>query len=162
MITVGQPGYIANVTDVPNLGYDTVGYSPANDVVITFNSFSEAAAAAGFSRRYGGIHVPIGDLDGRRMGSLIGSMVCQTLAGLVLNSTTSAPTTTTTQGTTVASTTVVTTAATSVATTTATATTTKVPGTTTVATPAPSVKNGASQFGFSSLLLMILLVINYL
>jgi hypothetical protein len=33
-ITAGQPGYVAGVTDRPNRGPKTVGFSPARDIVM--------------------------------------------------------------------------------------------------------------------------------
>ena len=71
-------------------GSDTFGYSvtfpagsstlepnlvPARDLTLTFNTFSDAADAAGMSRRYGGIHFESGDLAGRQMGRLVGAQV---------------------------------------------------------------------------------------
>jgi len=37
-------------------------------VTLTWKTFSDAADQAGLSRRYGGIHFPDGDLQGRAMG----------------------------------------------------------------------------------------------
>lgn len=44
---------------------------PAADLSISWATFSDAADEAGASRRYGGIHFPDGDLDGRLMGRLV-------------------------------------------------------------------------------------------
>ena len=49
------------------------GISPANDVVLQWATFSEAADEAGLSRRYGGIHPESGDLQGRAAGRVIGA-----------------------------------------------------------------------------------------
>ena len=49
------------------------GRVPAADVLLSWNSFSEAADAAGMSRRYGGIHFRSGDLAGRTIGRVIGA-----------------------------------------------------------------------------------------
>jgi len=73
MIPYGKPGFINGVTDVPNSGPYTVGYSPANPVVLNWPTFSSAADEAGVSRRYGGIHTEAGDLGGRRIGRLVGA-----------------------------------------------------------------------------------------
>ena len=43
--------------------------TPASDVTLTWATFSDAAAEAGMSRRYGGIHFEQGDLDARATGS---------------------------------------------------------------------------------------------
>ena len=44
------------------------GLAPANDVTLRWPTFSDAAAQAGLSRRYGGIHFTQGDLDARATG----------------------------------------------------------------------------------------------
>jgi len=47
------------------------GLAPARDVTLTWATFSDAAAQAGFSRRYGGIHFAQGDLDARSTGRAV-------------------------------------------------------------------------------------------
>jgi hypothetical protein len=47
------------------------GLVPARDVTLTWPTFSDAAAQAGMSRRYGGIHFAQGDLDGRAIGRAV-------------------------------------------------------------------------------------------
>jgi hypothetical protein len=44
------------------------GLVPARDVTLTWPTFADAAAEAGMSRRYGGIHFAQGDLDARVTG----------------------------------------------------------------------------------------------
>jgi Domain of unknown function (DUF6851)/VCPO second helical-bundle domain len=44
------------------------GLVPATDLTLTWPTFSDAAAQAGLSRRYGGIHFEKGDLDARATG----------------------------------------------------------------------------------------------
>jgi hypothetical protein len=44
------------------------GLVPARDVTLAWPTFSDAAAEAGMSRRYGGIHFTQGDLDARATG----------------------------------------------------------------------------------------------
>lgn len=51
------------------------GTVPANDVSLTWATFTDAADEAGISRRYGGIHFSDGDLNGRIMGRKIGAAV---------------------------------------------------------------------------------------
>lgn len=53
------------------------GCSPAHDVTLSWETYSAAAEQAGLSRRYGGIHFQQGDLDGRRLGRLVGETVWQ-------------------------------------------------------------------------------------
>eukprot|EP01121_Diplochlamys_sp_Union-15-3_P011109 TRINITY_DN3185_c0_g2_i2.p1 TRINITY_DN3185_c0_g2~~TRINITY_DN3185_c0_g2_i2.p1 ORF type:complete len:215 (-),score=45.09 TRINITY_DN3185_c0_g2_i2:106-750(-) len=74
-ITAGKPGYIANVTDVPNQGPGTVGYVPANNVTLSWLTFTEAANEAGISRLYGGIHIPSGNSEGQILGKKIAEKV---------------------------------------------------------------------------------------
>lgn len=44
---------------------------PATDTTLSWATFSEAAAEAGMSRRYGGIHFEQGDLDARASGGRV-------------------------------------------------------------------------------------------
>jgi hypothetical protein len=48
------------------------GAVPAEDVTLTWCTFSEAADQAGISRRYGGIHFEQGDLEARAAGRAVG------------------------------------------------------------------------------------------
>lgn len=82
-ITAGSPGYIAGVTDVPNKGPGTIGYTPAANVTLTWATFTDAANEAGMSRVYGGIHTPAGDVDSRRLGRLVGENVWNKVQKLV-------------------------------------------------------------------------------
>lgn len=47
--------------------------SPSAPVILTWNTFSEAADEAGISRLYGGIHFVSGDRDSRVLGRLVGA-----------------------------------------------------------------------------------------
>lgn len=49
------------------------GAVPAADLTLSWATFTDAADEAGISRRYGGIHWLDGDLEGRRVGRLIGA-----------------------------------------------------------------------------------------
>jgi hypothetical protein len=51
------------------------GLVPANDVTLSWATFSDAADEAGMSRRYGGIHFKGADLQGRELGRKIGAEV---------------------------------------------------------------------------------------
>jgi hypothetical protein len=51
------------------------GFTPAQPVTLTWNTFTDAANEAGISRRYGGIHFEAGDLVGRAMGRLVADQV---------------------------------------------------------------------------------------
>jgi hypothetical protein len=48
---------------------------PAEDLLLAWETFSDAADEAGMSRRFGGIHFEQGDLTGRRVGRLVGAAV---------------------------------------------------------------------------------------
>ncbi|WP_345559449.1 vanadium-dependent haloperoxidase [Nonomuraea rosea] len=49
------------------------GVTPAQDVTLRWPTFTEAADQAGVSRRYGGIHFKLGDLEGRALGRSVGT-----------------------------------------------------------------------------------------
>lgn len=51
------------------------GTVPASEVMLSWSTFSDAADEAGLSRRYGGIHFPAADLDGRALGRKVGNAV---------------------------------------------------------------------------------------
>lgn len=51
------------------------GCGPTSNVTLTFATFSDAADAAGMSRRWGGIHFRDGDLVGRATGRIVGAKV---------------------------------------------------------------------------------------
>lgn len=71
-ITAGQPGFKAGVTDVPNSGKATVGYSPRSDVILCWDSFSQAFDQSAISRIYGGIHIRSDNTDGMALGIEVG------------------------------------------------------------------------------------------
>jgi hypothetical protein len=48
--------------------------SPSSVVVLTWDTFQDAADEAGLSRLYGGIHFAEGDLNGREMGRAAGEL----------------------------------------------------------------------------------------
>lgn len=49
------------------------GKVPARDLTLSWPTFSAAADQAGISRRYGGIHFKNGDMNGRKLGRLVGA-----------------------------------------------------------------------------------------
>lgn len=51
------------------------GLTPATDVTLSWGTFAEAAAQAGISRRYGGIHFEDGDLFARALGAAVAGPV---------------------------------------------------------------------------------------
>src|SRR3954452_4360762 len=52
----------ASVSFAPGTSKYEPGFSPADNVTLTWRTFSQAADEAGFSRRIGGIHFEAGDL----------------------------------------------------------------------------------------------------
>jgi len=68
-----NPNYIAGVTDVPNSGPASIGYSPAQDVTLHWSTFSEAAIAVANSRMYLGIHFAAAGFDGISVGREVGA-----------------------------------------------------------------------------------------
>ncbi|HJW13108.1 MAG TPA: vanadium-dependent haloperoxidase [Thermoanaerobaculia bacterium] len=64
-----------SVTILKGTSRGEFGLVPAADVTLAFPTFSDAANAAGMSRRYGGIHFAQGDLTGRSLGRVIGAAV---------------------------------------------------------------------------------------
>jgi hypothetical protein len=64
----GSDRFGGSVTFAPGSSRVEPGLTPANEVTLSWASFSEAADQAGISRRYGGIHFLQGDLDARATG----------------------------------------------------------------------------------------------
>ncbi len=71
-IEKGARGYIPGVTDVPNRGPRSVGYSPAKDVTICWRTFNGFAMMLAKSREYGGIHIPKDNNEGLNLGKRVG------------------------------------------------------------------------------------------
>jgi hypothetical protein len=65
----------ASVTLRAGSSYIEPGLSPATEVTLSLDIFSEAADRAGLSRRYGGIHFGQGDRDGRAAGRLVAAQI---------------------------------------------------------------------------------------
>lgn len=70
-----RSGSVPGVSDVPNSGKDTVGYSPRSRVTLCWDTFSAGASQASESRIYGGIHVRADADDGLALGRQIGRAV---------------------------------------------------------------------------------------
>lgn len=67
----GSFGYMAGLTDMPNTGLGSVGYSPAADVQICWASFSQLASFVAMSRVFAGIHIPADSWMGAELGKRI-------------------------------------------------------------------------------------------
>jgi Domain of unknown function (DUF6851)/VCPO second helical-bundle domain len=66
------------------------GLVPASDITLMWPTFSDAAAQAGLSRRYGGIHFQQGDLDARATGRAV-ARNCWALVRTYFNGTAPGP-----------------------------------------------------------------------
>lgn len=64
----GSDRFDGSVTFGPGSSRIEPGLTPASAVTLTWPTFSDAAAEAGLSRRYGGIHFEQGDLEARASG----------------------------------------------------------------------------------------------
>ncbi|CAD7704523.1 unnamed protein product [Ostreobium quekettii] len=71
----GEPGYVEGMTDVPNNGPYSIGYAPATDVVLCWETWDEAAEESGISRLHGGIHIIADHIDGKAMGLKLADLV---------------------------------------------------------------------------------------
>ncbi len=73
----GSDSFGASFTRLAGTSPLEPGTAPATDITLSWPTFSDAAAQAGLSRRYGGIHFPNGDLSGRASGRSVGEIVWQ-------------------------------------------------------------------------------------
>ena len=64
-----------SVTFAPGDSRFEPGISPAEEVTLSWSTFSEAADEAGLSRLFGGIHFNEGDILGRELGDAVGQSV---------------------------------------------------------------------------------------
>lgn len=69
----GSDVFGQSVSFAPGSSRVEPGIVPAAPLTLSWANFSDASDEAGVSRRYGGIHFLDGDLEGRRVGKLIGS-----------------------------------------------------------------------------------------
>lgn len=69
----GSDSFGLSVTLPAGSSFVEPGIAPSQPVTFSFPTFSHAAAQAGLSRRYGGIHFIPGDLNGRADGYLVGA-----------------------------------------------------------------------------------------
>jgi hypothetical protein len=71
----GSDSFGASVSFAPGESRFEPGVTPAESVMLEWDTFSAAADEAGISRLYGGIHFTEGDENGRALGRLIGDAV---------------------------------------------------------------------------------------
>jgi hypothetical protein len=79
----GSDRFGAEVRFAPGSSRFEPGVTPSAEVVLRWETFTEAAAEAGASRRWGGIHFLEGDLRGREMGRAIGRLAVERARALV-------------------------------------------------------------------------------
>jgi hypothetical protein len=68
----GTDNFNAQVTIPAGSSSFEPGITPRKPVVLTWKTLTDAADQAGMSRRWGGIHVQTGDMDGRALRKLVG------------------------------------------------------------------------------------------
>lgn len=71
----GSDQFDESFTAQPGTSFVEVGLTPAVPVTLSWSTFSDAAAEAGMSRRYGGIHYEEDDLAGRALGRAVANRV---------------------------------------------------------------------------------------
>jgi hypothetical protein len=71
----GTDNFKAKATVKAGSSLIETGKTPAADVVLSWNTFTDAARDAGISRRNGGIHFKAGDDNGWTLGSAVGGFV---------------------------------------------------------------------------------------
>jgi hypothetical protein len=71
----GSDGFDGSVTLLAGSSRIEPGAVPAEEITLSWATFTDAADQAGLSRRYGGIHFEQGDLQGRNLGLQIGTKV---------------------------------------------------------------------------------------
>jgi len=74
-ITVGNPGYIDGVTDVPNTGPNTIGYAPATDMPLSWTTNTQFSTDGNDARIINGVHTfhstRVGEKTGRTIAKNI-------------------------------------------------------------------------------------------
>jgi len=81
-IVAGQPGYVAGLTDVPNSGPATQGYSPAHDVTLSFDTWDNYSDTVSMSRIYLGVHTPSSAAAGKALGRQVAQRAIARAAAL--------------------------------------------------------------------------------
>ena len=71
-LVTGSPYFGATFTFKAGMSAIEPGLTPAQDVVLSWPTFDQAADEAGISRRYGGIHFATADMAGRTVGFYVG------------------------------------------------------------------------------------------
>jgi hypothetical protein len=90
-LVTGSPYFGATHTFTAGSSTIEPGVTPARDVVLSWPTFDRAAAEAGLSRRYGGIHFRQADLESSEMGRRIGLLVWDRARALFRGGTAASP-----------------------------------------------------------------------
>jgi hypothetical protein len=59
------------------------GFTPKQEVTLSWPTFTDAANQAGISRRYGGIHFALADVVGRATGRLVADQAWKKALGFI-------------------------------------------------------------------------------
>lgn len=73
----GSDAFGYSTSFAPGSSRTEPGFAPKTRVTLSWKTFSEAAAQAGISRRYGGIHFRPGDFAGRAVGKAAGKQALE-------------------------------------------------------------------------------------
>src|SRR5262245_40048203 len=73
----GSDDFGASVTLAVGSSRIEPGITPSTEITLSWDTFSEAAAEAGMSRLFGGIHFTDGNIEGHKLGRKVGAMVWQ-------------------------------------------------------------------------------------
>lgn len=73
--STGSDTFGNSFTAAPGSSQIEPGFAPAQSITLSWPTFSAAAAEAGLSRQYGGIHFNQGDQDGRTLGKQVATVV---------------------------------------------------------------------------------------
>ncbi|MDJ0679682.1 MAG: phosphatase PAP2 family protein [Xenococcaceae cyanobacterium MO_167.B52] len=73
----GSDAYGSSITFPSGSSRFEPGFTPKSPVILSWETFSEAANEAGISRLYGGIHFVRGDIEGRKLGRKVATEVWQ-------------------------------------------------------------------------------------
>src|SRR5262245_3336785 len=73
----GSDNFGASVKLAPGSSLIEPGITPSTEITLSWATFSQAAAEAGMSRLFGGIHFMDGNLQGQKVGRRVGALVWQ-------------------------------------------------------------------------------------
>ncbi len=79
----GSDTFGDSFTAAPGSSQIEPGFAPTQSVTLSWPTFSSAAAQAGISRQYGGIHFNQGDQDGRALGKQVATVALAKAIGYI-------------------------------------------------------------------------------